>query len=98
MKVFYTAAAVAPTPEGFAVTLDGKPLKTPGKRPMVMESLPLAEAIAAEWQAQEDEIKPASMQLMKLAATAMDRRAIWVLRPCSRYQALMARTNTDPTT
>ena len=73
MRVFYTSAAVMGTPEGFAVTLDGKTLKTPGKRPMILESLPLAEAIAAEWQAQQDEIKPASMQLMKLAATAIDR-------------------------
>ena len=73
MRVFYKSAAVAPTPDGFVVTLDGKPLKTPGKAPMVLESLPLAEAIAAEWQAQEGEINPASMQLMKLAATAIDR-------------------------
>ena len=73
MKVFYTSAGVASTPDGFAVTLDGKTLKTPGKRPMVLESLPLAEAIADEWQAQQGEIKPASMQLMKLAATAIDR-------------------------
>lgn len=75
MKVFYTAAGVTETGQGFAVTLDGKTLKTPGKRPMILESLPLAEAIAGEWQAQQDEIKPASMQLMKLAATAIDRVA-----------------------
>lgn len=75
MKVFYATAAIVPGDTGFAVTLDGRPLRTPGKRAMVLDSESLAAAIAAEWQAQEGEIKPATMPLMKLASTAIDRVA-----------------------
>jgi chaperone required for assembly of F1-ATPase len=75
MKVFYKTAGIAPADEGYAVTLDGRPIKTPGKRPFVLASQALADAIAAEWQAQRGEIDPASMPLMRLAATAIDRVA-----------------------
>jgi chaperone required for assembly of F1-ATPase len=55
------------------VTLDGRPLKTPMKHPLVVPTRALAEAIAAEWQAQGEKIEPETMYLTKLANTAIDR-------------------------
>ncbi len=55
------------------MTLDGKSIKTPGKVNIAVPTLTLAEGIAAEWLAQETEIKPQTpMPLMQLAATVID--------------------------
>jgi chaperone required for assembly of F1-ATPase len=61
------------TGEGpFGIALDGRPLKTPYKRPFILESRPLAEAIAAEWQAQDPYILLPLMKFTSLAFTAID--------------------------
>lgn len=57
------------------VTLDGRAIKTPEKLPLILPARALAEAIAAEWQAQGEKIEPATMILTKLAKTAIDRVA-----------------------
>lgn len=76
MKRFYkTVTAEAAGEGGAVVRLDGRLLKTPAKVEMRLPSLSLAEAIAAEWQAQQTEIRPQTMPLMQLAATALDRVA-----------------------
>lgn len=72
MKRFYKEVGVCELPEGFGVTLDGKSIKTPGKVNIAVPTLALAEGIAGEWLAQETEIKPQTMPLMQLAATAID--------------------------
>ena len=56
-----------------AILLDGRAVKTPGKRPLAVPTGALAEAIAAEWRVQGDRIDPATMLLTKLANTAIDR-------------------------
>jgi len=58
---------------GFAIALDGRPVRTPAKSPLSVPVAGLAEAIAAEWSAQEDEVKPLSMLLTRLASTAIDK-------------------------
>lgn len=73
IKRFYKSAGFAETEGGFAVRLDGKPVKTPAGRALVVPSHALAEAMAAEWEAQETEVKPHSMPLTQLASTALDR-------------------------
>jgi chaperone required for assembly of F1-ATPase len=74
MKRFYKLATAEQTGEGGAIVrLDGRVLKTPAKAEMRLPTLALAEAIAGEWQAQQDEIRPQSMPLMQLAATDIDR-------------------------
>jgi chaperone required for assembly of F1-ATPase len=60
---------------GYGIALDGRPMRTPAKRDLVVPSAALAAAIAAEWDAQQDEIRPATMPLTRLAATAIDRTA-----------------------
>lgn len=75
MRRFYKIAAAgeaAATSGAFAVLLDGKPVKTPARRDLTLASRPLAEAIAEEWQAQGEEIKPQTMPLMALACSALD--------------------------
>ena len=75
MKRFYRKVEVVPAVAGHAVALDGKPIKTPAKLALVMPNAALAAAIAAEWEAQETEIRPAEMPLTRLASTAIDRVA-----------------------
>lgn len=71
-KRFYKKAEAGPHEDGHAILLDGRAVKTPSKHPLAMPSLPLAEAVAAEWEAQKDEIDPRNMRLTKLANTAID--------------------------
>lgn len=71
-KRFYQAAAVTPFEGGHAVTLDGRAVKTPAKAPLVLVSAALAQAVAAEWAAQDAVIDPAAMPLTRLANTAID--------------------------
>lgn len=72
MKRVYQDAAVVAGEGGFGVVLDGRPVRTPGRRPLVVATRALAEAIAAEWRAQGDRVEPASMPLTRLASTALD--------------------------
>ncbi|MFN0194825.1 MAG: ATP12 family chaperone protein [Aestuariivirga sp.] len=67
---FYKIAAATP---GNGVALDGRPLRTPLKQPLILPTPELAEAIAAEWQEQGEKIEPETMYLAKLANTAIDR-------------------------
>jgi len=71
-KRFYAAATTAAVPEGFAVRLDDKPVRTPAGRLLAAPTAALAEALAAEWQAQADVIDPASMPLTRLANSIID--------------------------
>ena len=67
---FYSEVAVS---IGNDILLDGKPVKTPGKRLLNLPTAALAEAVAAEWRAQGEKIDPATMIMTKLANTALDR-------------------------
>jgi chaperone required for assembly of F1-ATPase len=71
-KRFYKEAKAAPGADGFVVTLDGKPVRTPGRRPILVPWRALAEALAAEWAAQDETIDPASMPFTRLVNTAID--------------------------
>jgi chaperone required for assembly of F1-ATPase len=76
MKRFYERAEAAPAQgEGFAILLDGRPVRTPARHVLTLPGQPLAEAVAAEWTAQGDKIDPKSMPLTGLANAAIDRIA-----------------------
>jgi len=66
-KRFYVTAGVAEVDSGFSVTLDGKPIRTPSGRPIVVPNAAIAEAIAAEWNAQGESIDPLTMPLTRFA-------------------------------
>lgn len=72
-KRFYKMASVTETGNGFAVTLDGRPIKTPGGHALATPFKAMAEALAAEWEAQDKEIRPETMPLTRYANTAIDR-------------------------
>jgi chaperone required for assembly of F1-ATPase len=72
-KRFYKEAAVIQGDAGgFVVALDGKPVRTPSRQPLGVPHRDLAEAVAAEWQAQGDKIDPATMPLTRMVNTAID--------------------------
>ncbi|MGC2779383.1 MAG: ATP12 family protein [Bradyrhizobium sp.] len=66
-KRFYKQAGTAAAEGGFHVTLDGRPIRTPSGRLVVIPVEELAEAVAAEWQAQGDSIDPTTMPLTRFA-------------------------------
>jgi len=72
MKRFYKVAAA--TPDG-GIALDGRPVRTPGRAPLVAPTAALADAIAAEWDAQGDQIDPRAMRFTGFANAAIDRIA-----------------------
>ncbi len=72
MKRFWTAVGIAEADGAFQVTLDGRAVKTQGKRAQLVPSRPLAEALAAEWAAQGEEVDPARFVLRDLADLAID--------------------------
>jgi chaperone required for assembly of F1-ATPase len=73
VKRFYQAVAVVPGEHGHQILLDGRPMRTPAKHPLVVPTPPLGEAIAAEWREQGDRIRPDAMPITRLASTAIDR-------------------------
>ena len=75
MKRFYDNAAPVETPDGFGVALDGRLIRTPAKRSVVLPNAAVAEALASEWAAQQEEIDLAAMGLNRLVNIAIDRVA-----------------------
>jgi chaperone required for assembly of F1-ATPase len=71
-KRFYRAVTVEAADGGWRVLLDGRAVKTPKRLALLLPTQALAQAIAAEWEAQADVINPASMPLTKLANSALD--------------------------
>lgn len=69
---FWKDTSTAETAGGVAVTLDGRTAKTPAGAPLIVPTRALAEAIAAEWAAQEEAIDPAAMPLTRAANAAID--------------------------
>lgn len=72
MKRFWKEAVAVPENGGWGVTLDGRPLRTPKRAPLIVPSEALGRAIAAEWQAQGEDVSPATMPLTGLANAAID--------------------------
>lgn len=72
MKRFYKQVAVVPVDGGWGIALDGRSMRTPAKLPLTLPSRPLADAIAAEWEAQGEEVKPQTMPLTQLSSTCLD--------------------------
>ncbi|MEO9819550.1 MAG: ATP12 family protein [Paracoccaceae bacterium] len=76
LKRFWKSADIEEQPNGFSVLLDGRSIKTPAKASLVLPSLWLARAIAAEWDAQEETVNPAEMPFTRSANAAIDKVAV----------------------
>ena len=72
MKRFWKQVTIEP---GNGIALDGKPVRTPGRAPLMLPTPQLAEAVAGEWRAVGETIDPRAMPLTGLANAAIDRIA-----------------------
>lgn len=75
-KRFWKTVAVVPQDSGYTVELDKRRIKTPAKAGLIVPTQDLAEAIAIEWDAQEDLVKPDTMPFTRTANAAIDKVAI----------------------
>jgi chaperone required for assembly of F1-ATPase len=71
-KRFYKMVSVEPADADFAVKLDGRPVRTPGKALLALPSEPAARLVAEEFDAQAETIDPVTMPVLRLANTAID--------------------------
>jgi chaperone required for assembly of F1-ATPase len=74
-KRFWISVIVVPEGAGFAVRLDARAVKTPAKRPLILPTPAMAEAVAAEWAAVESLIDPRRMPVTRAANAAIDKVA-----------------------
>ncbi len=75
MKRFFESVSVQEQPEGFAVLLDERPVRSPLTHKVVLPSQKLADAVAAEWEAaghNGQEIDPSAMPIFSMAVTVAD--------------------------
>lgn len=70
---FWKKAEARPESGGWAVYLDERRLNTPNKHPLYLPTRALAEAIAGEWDAQDDVIDPNNMPLTRAANSAVEK-------------------------
>lgn len=75
MKRFWKGVSLVEEQGGFAILLDGRPVKTPARAPLAVPTEGLAEAIAEEWEAVGETIDPRAMPVTGLANAAIDRVA-----------------------
>ena len=75
LKRFYRHASARPAEGGHTVHLDERQLKTPARALFIVPTAELAEAAAAEWNAQGEKLDLAAMTLTALANAAIDRIA-----------------------
>lgn len=72
---FWREAGLREAPGGWEVVLDGRPVRAPSKAPLVVPTLALAEALAAEWNAVGDQVDPTTMPWTRSANSAVDKVA-----------------------
>ena len=101
MKRFYGDVSVGADAEGFRVLLDGRAVKTVGGRAQIVPTAALAEAMAAEWAGQGDEIDTRAFLFRDMADYALDvvaperARAILELVPYAETDTLCYRAEPD---
>ncbi len=73
MRRRYKTVEVTDVGGGFALSLDGKPMRTPAGHPFVAPTRALADAVAEAWRAQGEKVHPRTMPMTQFVATAIDR-------------------------
>ena len=71
-KRFYEDATTEERDGAFVLCLDGRPARTPGRRPLAVPTRRLGDALAEEWAAQGAEVDPATMPLTRMVNSALD--------------------------
>lgn len=72
VRRFYASATAAEEGDAHIVRLDQRTLKTPSGKPLRLPTHALAQAIAAEWDAQGELIAPSTMPITRFAFAALD--------------------------
>ena len=75
MKRFWKEVAVERVAESWGIQLDGRPVRTPARAPLLVPTRALAEAIGGEWRSAGETIDARAMPLTGLANAAIDRVA-----------------------
>jgi chaperone required for assembly of F1-ATPase len=75
-KRFWKVTTVEAVDGGWTIRLDARPVKTPAKALLVVPTEGLARAIAAEWDAQQGEVRPETMPFTRAANSAIDKVAV----------------------
>ena len=75
-KRFWKEVGVAETENGHAIELDGRRVKTPAKASLLVPTRAMADAIAAEWEAQVEAVNPHTMPFTRSANAAIDKVSI----------------------
>jgi chaperone required for assembly of F1-ATPase len=72
-KRFYASVGVGEVEGGgFTVTLDNRPIRTPSGRIVIIPSREIAQAVAAEWEAQTETIDPLTMPMTRFANSVVE--------------------------
>ncbi|PRY93512.1 chaperone required for assembly of F1-ATPase [Hasllibacter halocynthiae] len=74
-KRFWKAVETADVDGGHEVRLDGRPVRTPAKAPLVLPTPALAAEVAREWDAVGETIDPGAMLATRAANSAIDKAA-----------------------
>jgi chaperone required for assembly of F1-ATPase len=75
VKRFWKAVDVIGEDGGWSIALDGRPVRTPARAPLVVPGESLAKAMAEEWRSAGEDVDPRAMPLTGLANAAIDRVA-----------------------
>ncbi len=75
-KRFWKEVRVTGAEGGFGVHLDARPVKTPGKAPLILPTRAMAGAVADEWRAVEKLVDPRRMPVTRAANSAIDKVAV----------------------
>jgi chaperone required for assembly of F1-ATPase len=73
MRRFWKDVALEQSSFGYAVRLDGRPVKTPARNELALPTRQLADAVVAEWEAVEKTVDPMRMPMTGFANAAIDR-------------------------
>ena len=72
-KRFYDTVNLEEGPDGYAILLDKRGVRTPARAELRVAGMVLAKEIAREWDDQGENIDPETMPMTKRANTALDR-------------------------
>lgn len=75
MKRFYTDVTTVEAEDGFGVALDGRRIRTPLKCAVSLPTRNLAQALAQEWEAQQETVDLRTMGINRLVNIAIDEGA-----------------------
>jgi chaperone required for assembly of F1-ATPase len=75
VKRFWKEVSIETEGDGWGIRVDGQPVKTPARAPLVAPNRKLAETVAEEWRAVDSDVDPRAMPFTGLANAAIDRVA-----------------------